>query len=277
MSFFDKLKEIIKIDVNLKNVVNININSNNNNSHEPYEYNEAERKLSINLDNFPDPEKFGELLRQCVQDDIPIMENISVEKYIEIKKSEHEPDVVKLLSFFKGKIPESDYDALRSAIYIRKCFRDGVDSSTIYNLKGDVINKYGRRGLNICNLCTSGYFENLLIPLYKEIQKSPTYSDGKFKELYNTIINEEAFAVFIKSSMPIHEVKNVIEGQIRRNLKYGIKYVNIHGIGYGNISKIKEVISNIEMPSLNIHEEIELDENIILATLFFDNSWIQKI
>ncbi|MBW6471274.1 MAG: hypothetical protein K0A90_08655 [Methanosarcinaceae archaeon] len=272
MSLLDKLKEIVKIDVNLKNLVNININSNNNNSHEPYEYNEAEKKLTINLDNFSDPEKVGEFLRQCIQDNIPIMEDTSFEKYIEIKKSEQDPDVIKLLSFFKGKIPNNDYDALRSAIYIRKCFRDGVDSKTIYNLKGDVINKYGRRGLNICNLCTSGYFENLLIPLHNEIQKSPTFSDGKFEELYNTIIKEEAFAVFIKSSISTPEVKNAIEGQIRRNLKYGIKYVNIHGIGYGNIGKIKEVISNIEMPTLNIHEEIELDGNIILATLFFDNS-----
>ena len=99
MSFFDKLKEIIKIDVNLKNVVNININSNNNNSHAPYEYNEAERKHSINLDNFPDLEKFGEFLRQCVQDNITLVENTSDEKYIDIKKSEQEPDVVRLLSF----------------------------------------------------------------------------------------------------------------------------------------------------------------------------------
>ena len=99
MSFFEKFKEIIKIAVNLKNVVNVNINSNNNNLHEPYEYNEAERKHSINLNNFPDLEKFGEFLRQCVQDNITLIGDIFDEKYIDIKKSEQEPDVVRLLSF----------------------------------------------------------------------------------------------------------------------------------------------------------------------------------
>ena len=107
MSILDKLKEFTKIDVNLKNVaniitiviINIKINSTNNNSHEPYGYNEAERKLSINLDNFPDLEKFGEFLRQCVQDNITLMEYTSDEKYIDIKKSEQETDVVRSLSF----------------------------------------------------------------------------------------------------------------------------------------------------------------------------------
>ena len=278
MLLFDKLKQLFKFDISISDSFNIHINKNSNNTSEPWGYNESTKQFSIDLDKIhgEDLKNVKHLLAESLNEDFTFLEQKSDERVYDIIETEKDEGVHDLLLFFSDKIPKNDFDALRSAVYIRALFTRGTDYDTIYRLKGEVIKKHGKRGLNICNLCTSGYFEKLLIPLYKEIEKSPTFSNDKFDKLYNTIMDEEAFAVFIKSSMPISEVRYIIESQIRRNSKYGIKYVNIHGIGHGNISKIKEVISNIQISSLTIHKEIEIDENIILATLLFDDNENKK-
>lgn len=271
MLLFDKLKQLFKFDISISDSFNIHINKNSNNTSEPWGYNESTKQFLINLDKISgeDLKNVKYLLSESLNEDFTFLEQTSDERVNDIIETEKDEGTHKLLTFFSNKIPKNDFDALRSAVYIRTLFTRGTDYDTIYRLKGEVIKKHGKRGLNICNLCTSGYFEKLLIPLYKEIEKSPTFSNDKFDKVYNTIIDEEAFAVFIKSSTPISEVRNVIETQINRNSKYGIKYVNIHGIGYENISKIKEVISTIKISSLDIHKEIEINEKIILATLSF--------
>ncbi|MEE8403261.1 MAG: hypothetical protein V3R93_05875 [Candidatus Hydrothermarchaeaceae archaeon] len=145
----------------------------------------------------------------------------------------------------------------------------GECSDIIYKLKGDIIKKHGKRGLNISNLCSAGYFETMIRPLYEEMKKDPDFSNEKFMEKYDIIINEEAFAIFVSGSMSVDNVKNAIQQKIERNLKYGVKFVNIHGIGKGNVEKIREALSYIEGIYSNINKTLEEKENIIFVKLRF--------
>ena len=274
MSFFEQLKHLFKFDFNIGdiNLLNINIQNNSNNECKPVEYLPESNLLTLNSGKFTPEQslKIAPLLNQAVADGVTLLERKSNETLRNIDISEQSDDVAAVLDFFREKIPRDDFDALRAAMYIRIQFREGVNSKTIYDLKGGVINRYGMRGLKICNLCSAGYFENLLKPVYEEMETYNDFSSEKFIEYYNTIIHEEAFAVFISREMSSYEVKNTIESQIKRNLNYGVKKVDIHGIGRNNSMKIRDAIEDIEIVYPEMHKKIEEEGRIIFANLSFE-------
>ena len=273
MSWFEKLKEFIKVNfgidikINNSNLINIQINSNN--SSKPFEYDEENNSVCINAEKLSSTEleKFGKIARELCED-IPLLEIPSQEIIMDIESKEEAKDVQLLLTYFKDKIPPKDFIVLRQAVYIKKIFEEGQSPDIVYRLKGEVIKKYGRRGLNICNLYSSGYFDTKIKPMYEEITKQGL-DKNIFLENYNVIIDEEAFAVFISGNMSFHDVKVAIEKKIKRNLKYGIKTVTIHGIGKDNVMNIRHAISDIEETNSNIKKTIEERGNIILARLWF--------
>lgn len=266
--WFDKLKEIIKIDIKFDTLLNININSNN--TSKPVEYNEETKLLSINYKNFSptDKDKIRDILKQSQNEGTIFLLKESQELIKDIKLKEESVDVKLLLSFFINKIPLEDYKALRAAIYIDKRFEDGKSYQDIYNLKGDVGRIYGKRGLKICNLYASGYFESMIMPLYEEIENQG-FDKNYFLKKYNIIINEEAFAIFVSGNMTRTEVETAIKIKIFRNMKYGIRNVTIHGMGRSNVAKIREAILNLEEETPILKKEIDETGNIILVKLSF--------
>lgn len=276
ISFLEKLKHLLKLDINISdiNLVNlsINIQKNSNNECKPVVYSPESNLLTLNLENLTQEQSpaLGTILKQAVADGATLLEEKSNETLRDISHSEQSDDVKSVLDFFRNIIPKDDFDALRAAMYIRTRFKDGCDSKSIYDLKGGVIKKYGKRGLKICNLCSAGYFENLLKPLYEDMRKYQDFSIEKFISHYNLIISEEAFAVFISRDMPGNEVKYIIEEQIKRNFKYGVKKVDIHGIGRDNSKKIRDAIYDIEIAYPKMNKRIGEEGRIIFATLSFE-------
>ncbi len=269
MSWFDNLKEFVKVSLDIHTEININ----SNNSSEKIEYDEGEKTLSINIAKF-NPKETSEIkgiINAAVKEDnIALLENKSEKTLESIKLIESDTEVESLLSYFKDKIELNDWNALRAAIYIRKRFENGTSTfDDTYKWKGDVIRKFGTRGKNICNLCTSGYFESLVKPLHEEMMKLPDFTNEKFLKVFDLIINEEAFAVFVSGSMSIKEVTQLIETKLKRNLKYGVNFVNIHGIGKQNVEKIQNVISNLIIEHTSLKKSVQESESIINAKLWF--------
>ena len=268
MSWFENLKEFVKVNfnINISDLVTIQIN--NNNISERVEYNDEEKFLSVNLEKLePDVlDRFGVFPKEAVNEGELLIENPSHERIVDIRLKEDLTDVQQLLKYFKGKIPPYDFVVLRQAIYIKKLFDEGGNSEVIYRLKGEVIKEYGKRGLNICNLYSSGYFDTAIKPLYEEIKKQE-FDEDVFLKNYDIIINEEAFAVFVSGNMSLSTVRDTVRKKMKRNIKYGIKTVTIHGIGQSNVSKISDVISELEDENLINKKEMEVKGNIIFAKL----------
>lgn len=273
-SYFKKLKEIIKVHININNLINIqNIHINNNYSSKPLEYDEDTKRLSLNNKKFSPTErtKIREILREAENEGATLLLKESEERVKDIKLKEESADVSSLLRFFKDKVPPNDFNALRGAIYVDKLAREGKKFEEVYHLKGEIGRKFGGRGLKICNLYASGYFETMIKPLYEEFSQHGFFDRKNFLNKYNTIINEEAFAVFVRGDMDSMEVKNTIKTKMQRNLKYGRRNVTIHGIGRSNAEKIREAITAIEREEEypNIEKYIEEMGSIILVKLMF--------
>lgn len=271
MSWLENLTEFIKVNLNLNiNIDNsVNIHTTDNNNSRPLEHNEENNLLSINLGKLEpsDLVKFGEIAKEAHNEGKTLLEKQSQERIIDIRTKEESTDVQQLLAYFQGKIPSYDFAILRQAVYIKKLFDEGGNSAVIYRLKGEVGKKYGQRGLNICNLFSSGYFGTTIRKLYRG-----TINQGKdvFLEKYNVIINEAAFAVFVSGNMSSYDVRNDIEERIKRNIKYGIRVVTIHGIGKNNVEKIVEVITEIGKKNPTFKKQIDINGNIILARLLLE-------
>lgn len=260
MSLLEKLKAVFNIELK-KPIININISNNSNNVTKNYIYNEAERNLTINYNQLADSEKLeikklyvekvekgGKILERetsCLLDDLYTYQR---------SKSEDK----KTLDFFKTIIPENDLEALEASLYLGKCFKE--KRVVVRKLKEDIRKRFGDRGNNIANLCTAGYFEIFLMPLYNS-------SKEDFEKLYDVIVVKSPMAVFVHNKMDSDQITKELTKKIVLSKKYGLDFIHIHGIGEKNICSIKEWIKENKEPSNFINKDIFEKEGIIIVEL----------
>jgi len=187
----------------------------------------------------------------------------------DIKKKDSEPDVQAILKFYQNKISSVDLIILRQAMYIKKVFLEHRNQE-VRDMKRDIRDKYGKRGANITNLCTAGYYEKDFKEMYEALSKIYTTEDKiktKFLSLYDPYVDDLPCSVFVSFEMKEED----IEKEILTRLKYGIDYIKVHGIGTGNVKRIKKVILAIEEKT-SMEKNIIDDNNVITAELKFTMS-----
>jgi len=267
MSFFDILKNLVDIKFDLRKLVNINIRINSNNSSAKKEYSEKENRLEINLKKFNQTEKeeVKGLIKASLDEGYTLLEEKSIGVIDDFISKEKGSKGKEILECLKDVIPPEDYSTLRASLYLKDKFSERQDVSS---LKHDIIEKAGERGKNICNICSAGYFENWIIPLYNTMISEKGYTVEKFLSFYNIVINESAFSVFVSREMSDEQVKNTILEKITKNESYGIKFINIHGIGKSNVKKIRKVIDELEGQKSFI-KSVEEKDSIIIVRLDF--------
>ena len=138
----------------------------------------------------------------------------------------------------------------------------------VSNLKDDIVTRYGDRGRNICNLCSAGYFTSQIKPLYEEMYSQPDFSLNKFLAIYEIIVTESPYAFFINSWMSDKQAMDEVLKRMEVSRRYGIKYLNIHGIGRENTEKIATLLKELA-PQLTQTPEITRGERFIAVKIWF--------
>ena len=268
MAILEKLKHLVKIEGCTFNFINIQINSNN--TSEKFTSLEGGQTLGINLNKLTQSEKeiVKPLLPEAVAEGALLLEDKSKERIEDIESKERSQDEKEILAFFKGKIPHDDYTALRASLYLRKRFEEGADRDEIAQLKRDIILRYSRRGRNISDLCSAGYFETLIRTIFEEMKRSG-YSEPEVLDTYNLIVEEGTLTVFVSSGMSPDQVRREIEEKIKRNRRYGLHFLYIHGIGRTNIETIKGVIYDIKEKNAFVKTATKEAANIISVKMTF--------
>lgn len=193
-------------------------------------------------------EKFNSDTVYFIRDEkLPLLERL----YRYISNDSEDRD---LLIFFKGKISDFDLAALELSLFIRREF---FYKHNLNDLLNDIYVKYGVRGKLIANLCTAGYFDQLLKPLYEN--SAPTHD--QFYEMYNHLLDGNVYALFVNNKMNKNQIKTEIIRRIELGRKYGLKQIHVHGIGRTNINKIKSVLNKTFLKQytllLNVKEDKE--------------------
>jgi len=258
MSWLDKLKAIFNIELNSPLIsINITKNSNNKNCTEGYAYDKE--NLKVFWDELPSEKKqeFSKTIKEYIADGNKLLETETAEVLHNLYKYNAESKNQQILNFFKPIIPQDDFEALECALYLRSLFQKKQD---IKKLKSDIRQRFGDRGNNITNLCTAGYFEEFLMPLYNS-------SKERFNELYELIVAKSVVAVFVYSSMLQEEIMEEVTTKLTISRRYGIEFIHVHGIGAANISKIKQCIKEKKDFFDFFEKEIYEKDNIIIIEL----------
>jgi hypothetical protein len=124
---------------------------------------------------------------------------------------------------------------LESSYFLRKEHDIGSRSSEITQFKREITEEFGQRGGHIANLCTAGYFEELLIPVYN-------HSKDEFWHLYNLVVKERALTIFIHAWMKKDELLAKLKNKLGVAKKYGLPYFYIHAKGKSNIKTIHKCL-----------------------------------
>jgi len=244
----DKLKSFI--DANFSHFITVNINTNPR-SKEKIETTDDGKTVKLNLSAFTPEEK--EELKKLL-----LAEHEDGKKLFEEKSSEHLEDIAQtfslsstheILDFYKDKISDYHLEALEASLVLRNAFRRGEN---VDDLKEDIKIRFGDVGNNIANLCTAGYFEGYIKNVYEEMSKQPDFRVHAFRDYFNKIVSLHHFAIFVSRDMRSDELEGTVRTKLNAYKKYGIRFLDIHGIGKQNVEKIKQLHAMLEAEDMQI-------------------------
>jgi len=266
MNLLDKLSKLFGVDFSKLKKFHIHILSDN--QHENFTINDNRKIVIINTGKL-DSKKIPQLqtiVKDLVTENDELLIEDNASKTIEdFKEVDSQTENRNLLEYFKGKIFSKDIEILRASLYLKTVYERGENVS---QLKQDIMNRYGDRGKNISNLCSAGYFTSQIKPLYEEMYSHPNFSAEEFSKVYEIIITESPYAVFINSRMSEKDVKKEVLSRMEIGKKYGIKYLNIHGIGKDNTDKIVNILKELNS-ELSQTPEITKGERFIVVKIWF--------
>jgi len=266
LAILDKLTHLFNININIDKSTNIHFNSDNTNTTgDKFDFSEKDNKLSINLNQLTPDEKtqLMPILLNAVDSGVPLLEEKAKERTEDIYLKEHSSEETNILDFFKGKIPEDDYTALRASLYLRSRFEEHASRQEIDDLKIQIIQKYGKRGRNISDLCSAGYFEAL-------VKIADTTDKDAFSEFYEVIVGKGALALFVSEKISPNQLIQQISKRIDTDRKYGgAGIIQIHGIGRKNIDTIKIAMDSIEENFQNLNVKTFQEKGVMAVTIKF--------
>lgn len=271
MSLGDFLKGLFKdnkLVFSPKISLKINIGSGNNKG-KTIIYDRRQQLVHVDVSQLPSDKKtkLQKLLKRQLSTESPLLDSEYKARAEDYKEKIGQSDNQVLLEFFADILPQEDLNILRAALYIRTIFKEYHGDVT--QLKIQLISQYGIRAANITNLCSAGYFESWIRPLYEEMSKKPGFKEEKFLEIYEEIVRYSPFAFFVNRAMSDSEVVQHIMNKIERMKRYGIKTLNIHGIGHSNVAKVKKALEEIEN-KVKCTKSILEEDNIIVIKLHFE-------
>jgi uncharacterized protein YaaQ len=274
MGFLEKLKEIVHVDVDAF----IKVNCPEIHNHFKIVKDEKSKdKVKVNKDvieiNHSALEKeewggtkklLGDFLRE---ENAVFLEQKADERVDDIKETSNSRKIKDVLSFYTGKIRADHFKALEASLYLRTLFQRHAPTQEIERMKLDIIHEFGTPGKNISNLCSSGYFEGHIRDLYEEMSRQEDFSNDKFREKFEKIVNEAPFTVFVSQRESKSAFKNEINAKLKKFRNYGIGYLSVHGIGPENVKKVQEIIDEITAEREDIEAQNNVENNIVQARL----------
>jgi len=269
VAFWDNLQSIFKIDFSrfrsLKLISDNTVNTTVIQKQTNVTINISDKSLGQN-----EAKLLKQALRAAVEEENHLLIAEEASSQLEdIETVDSSGESKELLSYFRDKLPEEDIKILRASLYL-KYSHDKNDHKNTHKLKMDIRNRYGDRGGKIANLCTAGYFEKVIKPLYEEMKKQEDFSLDKFKQRYDVLVMQSPQAVFVSFTMSKAELKETITRKITHNKRYGVNYLNLHGIGEENVNKIIQTLEDKEISKLlSGLPEIENDQHVIRVKILF--------
>lgn len=202
-------------------------------------------KLEDESKNKISREDFYKQISQGIQKDDYVLDDTKKHLLEDLKKEKVKPETIDDLNFFREILPHADLMALRISIFIKhKKFDEHED---IRQYRTDLKYKYGERGLNISNLYSQDYFDDLkhLYTSYKT-KYSEKEAKEKFLDFFDTVVVDLPSMVFINRWKKRKKFKKEILTKAKNLSKYGLKYLRVHAVSKDNIEKAEKIVEDLK-------------------------------
>lgn len=201
-----------------------------------YSYDSKEKELIINVCGLQLSDKplILELIKKTYNDGELVWKYSKNEALHSYGKFSQESKANDILQLFSKILSKDDFDALKMSFYVRDLSKKKIP---IHTHKMDIKDRFGDRGVNICNLCSAGYFENELKSLYDHD------TVPEFNKYYELVVGKKARALFVHSGMSVHDIETEVLVMVDKAIKYHMSDFRIHGIGKLNVACIKKFVS----------------------------------
>lgn len=272
MSWFDKLLAALGTkfgDISFFNNWTINIGNTAHMTSEDkdrfegkaYVIDEGAKVINIDVDQLDGDTKalLGEATRKHIKEGDKLFKGSTAEVFKKVKLYTKTHPYSKVIRFFQDEIPPEDLEALKASMYLRDEFYKHHD---VTKFKSDIVDQFGQRGKNICNLCTAGYFEGFFIPIWND------YHD-EFDRLYEIIVSQAIIAVFVHYGMKEDDFLEEVKYKVDMCKRYGLGALHIHGIGTKNCRNVKKWIEDNKEDIEFVERSLYDKEKVLVVELIF--------
>jgi hypothetical protein len=155
------------------------------------------------------------------------------------------------LSYFRSILPEHYTDTLEAALHMRKqeAMMDDVPEGWARDRRRDIAEKHDGETYQLINLCSAGYFDEgrYLRQLYEEMREEEDYKEGDYAEVFEQIIVQRPFTIFISSSQQASDVKREIYSTVQNRKRHdvNVEFIDVRGMGKENRQKIQDAVERI--------------------------------
>ncbi len=272
MKFLENLKSIF--DAKIKDILKNNkitiFDFSKNTTNNVLEIKDGQ-KLSIDV-NRATPEE-QKLIKETIIDvivhqnrDVFLYEKSS-EKVKQIKNNLPEGANKELLSFYKDKLTPDMFKALEASVVVRNAFKK---EENIAELKRDISLKYPEIGNNLCNLVSQGYFDQHFKDLYNSMFEEDDFDISIYQRKVGKIVKSLPYTVFITRFKTYDEMSEEVNFKLEKLKKYGAGKLLVHGIGKENTNTALTILEEYKNDkSITIEKELNSNKTIITATLNF--------
>lgn len=271
MSWFERLTTLLNIKFDfsrLTSFVNIQIvNKSNVGSRVQQTDNPPSITVNIALLNPGEATELQGILREGFFTSGNVLLSAARQRIEDYRRAEKSDRFQKEIDYFRDKIPARDIPMLRACLYSNECWERHDPKAP--QVKQQICEVYGDRGRNLANLCSAGYLDIWLRPLWEALASGlePESAKEKFQSMYNNNVNEMPWTVFVHKTQPENEILDQVLGKLSTNLTYGIRWIKIHGIGATNLDKIRSVIQAVEAQHPGLQKSIAEENNRISVRL----------
>lgn len=266
MNFLAKLRQI---GIDLSKLEKISLFEINLNIDKSVHVDAKNSHVSVNPSLLNGKQRAG--LRQAIAteglDEAGAIIDVSAIPTLDLIRSEL-PAIQKMSQMFVPLIPPQDVPLLQACLYLRQRFKLG---ERIDDLKGQIVQVYGQRGRNLANLCSANYLEDWFIPLYEALcaayPDDPAKAKSQFLSVYNSVLLEQPWTEFVSQRTTGDKLVAGVADKMNRNLKNGVRFLNLHGLGPKNVAKILEALPKIKTQTGAEAVKIDTDQARIFVRL----------
>lgn len=244
MALWDALKGLFPQLKNLVGIENINFNIQVFSGNKKIVVNQGTARFNPDLMTPKERREFANVIKEAIEEENYFVLQKECNTILgDVISCEQLPDTIDKIAFLKGVFPDDEFQIWRAGLYLAKCFHEGK-RTIVPRLKHDMVQRYGKRGGDIANICSAGYLENYLIPLYQDLERAnPETAKAIFQRVCRIVVGESAFAIFVSHYHNLTNLQEEIEAKIAINSRYGIHFLNIHTIGSTNKKIVEEVLA----------------------------------